>query len=119
MSDERDLPADFQPAEPGLRVRLDLAYEGTDFHGWQIQSGLRTVQGELSRMVADLLGRTESIWGAGRTDAGVHARGQVGHLTVRDGAEVARLNRLLTAHPAAATNDADVSTETAEGGGEV
>jgi len=95
VSDERDLPADFQPAEPGLRVRLDLAYEGTDFHGWQIQSGLRTVQGELSRMVADLLGRTESIWGAGRTDAGVHARGQVGHLTVRDGAEVARLKRAL------------------------
>lgn len=64
-----------------VRLRLDLAYDGTDFHGWAAQPGLRTVQGELSAALATVLRVPEvQLVCAGRTDAGVHARGQVAHL---------------------------------------
>ncbi len=64
------------------RLRLDLAYDGSAFHGWAAQPGLRTVQGELSAGLHRVL-RLEhppALVVAGRTDAGVHARGQVVHL---------------------------------------
>lgn len=67
-----------------VRVRLDLAYEGTDFSGWAAQPGLRTVEGELSAALTKLLRAQDSVrlTVAGRTDAGVHARGQVAHCDV-------------------------------------
>ena len=69
-----------------MRIRMDLAYDGTDFHGWAGQPGLRTVQGTLEAALATLLRLPEvSVVCAGRTDAGVHARGQVTHLDVEDG----------------------------------
>jgi tRNA pseudouridine38-40 synthase len=68
-----------------VRLRLDLAYDGTDFHGWATQPRLRTVQGILEAALAQIL-RSESapVTCAGRTDTGVHARGQVVHLDVDD-----------------------------------
>jgi len=67
-----------------LRIRLDLAYDGTDFSGWAAQPGLRTVEGVLSAALTTLLRAAEPVrlTVAGRTDAGVHARGQVAHLDV-------------------------------------
>jgi tRNA pseudouridine38-40 synthase len=65
-----------------VRWRLDLAYDGTDFAGWATQPGQRTVQGELETWVPRVLrlDRAVTLICAGRTDAGVHARGQVAHL---------------------------------------
>ncbi|WP_035931822.1 tRNA pseudouridine(38-40) synthase TruA [Knoellia aerolata] len=67
-----------------LRVRIDLAYDGTDFSGWAAQPGRRTVEGELSTALTTLLRAPEPVrlTVAGRTDAGVHARGQVAHADV-------------------------------------
>ncbi|MEZ5091355.1 tRNA pseudouridine(38-40) synthase TruA [Nocardioides sp.] len=70
-----------------MRVRVDLAYDGAGFHGWARQPGLRTVQGELETALATVLRVPEvSVTCAGRTDTGVHARGQVCHLDVADDA---------------------------------
>jgi tRNA pseudouridine38-40 synthase len=87
------------PSETPQRLRIDLAYRGRDFHGWQIQPEHRTVQGELRRQCSRLLDRESTPVGAGRTDAGVHARGQVAHLDVRNEDEAQRvigaLSRLM------------------------
>lgn len=72
------------PVDPA-RLRLDLAYDGTEFSGWATQPGLRTVQGNLEAAIAVLLrvpAETVRLTVGGRTDAGVHARGQVAHLDV-------------------------------------
>jgi tRNA pseudouridine38-40 synthase len=70
--------------EATTRIRLDLAYDGTDFTGWARQPGLRTVQGVLEEALATLFGRSGAepprLTVAGRTDVGVHAIGQVAHL---------------------------------------
>ena len=62
-----------------LRIRLDLAYDGTFFHGWAAQDGPRTVQGVLTQALSTILRRPVILTVAGRTDAGVHARHQVAH----------------------------------------
>ncbi|PYS46141.1 MAG: tRNA pseudouridine(38-40) synthase TruA [Acidobacteria bacterium] len=60
-----------------MNFLLTLQYDGTDFHGWQIQGERRTVQGELSRVLELIEGQKVVLHGSGRTDAGVHAEGQV------------------------------------------
>jgi len=80
------------------RLRLDIGYDGSAFHGWAAQSGLRTVQGELELWLKRFLGRPTPLTCAGRTDAGVHARGQVAHLDVESDdpdASAAELQRRL------------------------
>jgi tRNA pseudouridine38-40 synthase len=58
-------------------LKLTLAYDGTEFHGWQMQPNLRTVQGELTEALQKLFNHEVNVVGSGRTDAGVHAHGQV------------------------------------------
>jgi tRNA pseudouridine38-40 synthase len=93
-----------EPADPlqggGLvRLRLDLAYDGTGFSGWAAQPGQRTVQ----ETVAEALGlvmrlpETPRLTVAGRTDAGVHATGQVAHVDVPAPVNLERLSRSLAA----------------------
>lgn len=57
--------------------KIKIQYDGTDYHGWQIQANGRTIQGELTRVLTLFDGRDVTVHGAGRTDAGVHAEGQV------------------------------------------
>ena len=66
-----------------MNFRLTIQYDGTDFHGWQVQEGRRTVQGELARALSLVDGREVVVHGAGRTDAGVHAEAQVASADVR------------------------------------
>ena len=65
-----------------IRLRLDLAYRGQPFHGWARQPGLLTVQGRLEEALTLITRQQAQLTVAGRTDAGVHARGQVAHLDV-------------------------------------
>ena len=87
------------------RYKLILEYDGAPFAGWQVQAEQMTVQGVLTAAVAAFAGESALVQGAGRTDAGVHARGQVAHVdlakdwdadTVRDA-----LNAHLRPHPVA------------------
>jgi tRNA pseudouridine38-40 synthase len=66
-----------------MNYRLLIQYDGSDFHGWQMQADLRTVQGELTRVLSLLDSREVTIHGSGRTDAGVHAEGQVANVQLQ------------------------------------
>ena len=81
------------------RIRITLAYDGTDFHGWQSQPGLATIQGALERIVAEIEGKPVHVAGSGRTDAGVHALAQVAAFSLDNPIPVYNLrkaiNRLL------------------------
>ncbi len=59
------------------RIRVVLSYDGTEYHGWQVQPGLRTIQAEVERVVAEIEGAPVNVTASGRTDAGVHALAQV------------------------------------------
>ena len=68
-----------------MRIRLDIAYDGTHFRGWAKQPRLRTVQGTLEDALARIVGSEVQFVVAGRTDAGVHAAGQVAHVDLDEG----------------------------------
>jgi tRNA pseudouridine38-40 synthase len=80
-----------------VRWRIDLRYDGTRFHGWARQDGLRTVQGELEKALGTILRRPDppAVTCAGRTDTGVHARGQVAHVDADTGMTAGELLRRL------------------------
>ena len=66
------------------RLRFEIAYDGTDFHGWQVQPGLRTIQGTLEEVIGGIEGKPVDVIGSGRTDAGVHALAQVAAVTIEN-----------------------------------
>jgi tRNA pseudouridine38-40 synthase len=75
--------------------KLVLAYDGTDFHGWQVQPGLTTVQGELAAAIERVCGERTLPQGSGRTDAGVHALAQVASVALRRRIPPPNLHRAL------------------------
>ncbi|MFN7954649.1 MAG: tRNA pseudouridine(38-40) synthase TruA [bacterium] len=78
-------------------LRATLAYDGTEFHGWQIQPSVRTVQGEIVAALERILGEAVTVIGASRTDAGVHAEAQVMSFSTASSIGVEELARALNA----------------------
>ncbi|HWY07907.1 MAG TPA: tRNA pseudouridine(38-40) synthase TruA [Candidatus Acidoferrales bacterium] len=77
--------------------KLTIAYDGTDFHGWQIQKNKPTVQGEIASVLRRLTQEDTQLLGAGRTDAGVHALGQVGSFRTQSALSALEFHRALNA----------------------
>jgi tRNA pseudouridine38-40 synthase len=78
-----------------MHWKLTLAYDGTNFHGWQVQPGLPTIQGTLAAALHHILGETVLPQGSGRTDTGVHALAQVASFTLAAAIPPANLQRAL------------------------
>jgi tRNA pseudouridine38-40 synthase len=78
-----------------VNYKLLLQYDGTEFHGWQIQDELRTVQGELTNALSLIDGRSVNVHGSGRTDAGVHAEGQVASVEIEREITPAKLRQAI------------------------
>ncbi|MFN0149816.1 MAG: tRNA pseudouridine(38-40) synthase TruA [bacterium] len=90
--------SDAPPAEPMLRtVRATVEYDGTDFDGWQVQPGRRTVQGEIEAAIRQITRQKVRVMGAGRTDKGVHAAGQVASFEITTALSLDALERGVSA----------------------
>lgn len=87
--------AEPRPARLSRRIRITLAYDGTDFHGWQVQPGLPTIQGILEEIVGGIEGKPVHVAGSGRTDAGVHALAQVAAFTLENPIPTENLRRAM------------------------
>src|SRR5215210_3226617 len=94
-----------------MNYRLTIQYDGTDFSGWQIQDGRRTVQGELARVLSLLEGEEVTVHGAGRTDAGVHAEAQVASARLQRELEPRRLAAALNGNLARDVRVLDATLE--------
>jgi tRNA pseudouridine38-40 synthase len=77
--------------------KLTIAYDGTDFHGWQIQSSKPTIQGEIVKILRQITQEGTVLHGTGRTDAGVHAIGQVGSFKTQSALSAGEFQRALNA----------------------
>ena len=73
----RKVPGKKRKGPPLRNLRLEIEYDGTRYFGWQVQEGKPTIQGELERAIKEIAGAPATVIGSGRTDAGVHAVGQV------------------------------------------
>jgi len=78
-----------------MRFRLQIEYDGSAYNGWQIQNGQVTIQGEIEHALKQIFSDHIGIVGAGRTDTGVHARGQVAHFDLDSQADPGKLLRSL------------------------
>jgi len=78
-------------------IKLTIAYEGTDFHGWQVQPGVPTIQGALNDAARKITQEKVTVHGASRTDTGVHALGQVAHFKTQSALSAVELQRALNA----------------------
>lgn len=81
-----------------MNYKLLVQYDGTEFHGWQIQGELRTVQGELTQALSLIDGRSVNVHGSGRTDAGVHAEGQVASVEIQREISTEKLRAAINAN---------------------
>lgn len=79
------------------RYKMTIAYDGTHYAGWQVQPGKKTVQGEVERAIEHLVGHHIRIHHSGRTDAGVHAKGQVAHFDLKETVDTGRFMNGLNA----------------------
>jgi len=77
------------------RIRITVSYDGTEFHGWQVQPGLPTIQSELQNAIGRIEGRPTEVAGSGRTDAGVHALAQVASFSILNPIPVDNLRRAM------------------------
>jgi tRNA pseudouridine38-40 synthase len=77
------------------RIRMTVSYDGTEFHGWQVQPGLATIQSVLETVLAEIEGAPVKVSGSGRTDAGVHALAQVAAFTVENPIPADNLRRAI------------------------
>ena len=82
---------------PTRYIKLTIAYDGTDFHGWQVQKNKPTVQGEIINVLRRLTQENITLHGAGRTDAGVHALGQIGSFRTQSTLTAGEFQRALNA----------------------
>ena len=78
-------------------IKLTLAYDGTTYHGWQIQPGVPTIQGELEHALGNILDHRVKTHGSGRTDAGVHAHGQIAHFLTEKSMDTDALHKGVNA----------------------
>lgn len=78
-----------------MNYKLLIQYDGTDFHGWQVQENARTIQGELERVLGTLEGAPVKVAGSGRTDAGVHAEGQTANVKLNRAWEPEKLRNAI------------------------
>ncbi|TMK85467.1 MAG: tRNA pseudouridine(38-40) synthase TruA [Actinobacteria bacterium] len=94
-------------------LKLVLAYDGTDFHGWARQPGVRTVEGAIEEALTGLVGRAPRLSVAGRTDAGVHAEGQVASFPAPAGLDPTRVQRTINGRlaPEVVVLSASVATD--------
>src|SRR5579872_7403430 len=77
------------------RIKIIISYDGTDYHGWQVQPGLATIQGTLERVISEIEGAPVQVAGSGRTDAGVHALAQVAAMSIANPIPIDNLRRAL------------------------
>ena len=78
-------------------IKLSISYDGEDFHGWQVQPGVPTIQGSLNDVVRKITQEKIVVHGASRTDTGVHALGQVAHFRTQSALSAAEFQRALNA----------------------